>query len=236
MESARIDLSYTPITAPIPGRIGKSNITAGALVTAYQPVPLATIRQIDPIYVDVTQSSAALLRLKRAWETGELGVDEADQRTVQLRLEDGTLYPLAGTLQFRDITVDPTTGSYTLRLLFPNPDHLLLPGMFVRAIVHEGMLQRATLVPQQAVSRNPKGEAYVLVVDDAGVVQQRPLTLGRAVGNRWLVLAGLSAGDRVIVEGIQNARPGSPVRPVLFDDQKASDKAEAASRPAAEIK
>jgi len=235
MESARIDLSYTPITAPIAGRIGKSNITAGALVTAHQPVPLATIRQIDPIYVDVTQSSAALLRLKRAWEAGELGMDEAGQRTVRLLLEDGSLYPLEGRLQFRDITVDPATGSYTLRLLFPNPERLLLPGMFVRAVVQEGTLPQAILAPQQGVSRNAKGEPFALVVDQANTVQQRMLTLGRAIGNRWLVLSGLSVGDRLIVEGVQKVRPGDSVRVVLFDDQTAAQQ-EPANRPQADTR
>lgn len=235
MESARIDLSYTPITAPIAGRVGKSNITAGALVTAHQPVPLATIRQIDPIYVDVTQSSAALLRLKRAWEAGELGMDEAGQRTVRLLLEDGSLYPLEGRLQFRDITVDPATGSYTLRLLFPNPERLLLPGMFVRAVVQEGTLPQAILAPQQGVSRNAKGEPFALVVDQANTVQQRMLTLGRAIGNRWLVLSGLSVGDRLIVEGVQKVRPGDSVRVVLFDDQTAAQQ-EPANRPQADTR
>ena len=235
MESTPIDLSYTPITAPISGRIGKSNITVGALVTAHQPAPLATIQQFDPIYVDVTQSSAELLRLKRNLETGAL-IANGDQRTARLLLEDGTPYPLEGTLQFRDITVDPTTGSFTLRIVFPNPEHLLLPGMFVRAIVQEGTAQQAILVPQQGVSRNPKGEAIALVVDDAGVVQQRTLTLDRALGSRWLVSAGLSAGDRLIVEGMLNVRPGGAVRVVSFDDRKVGGADENSSQPLADSK
>jgi membrane fusion protein (multidrug efflux system) len=216
VESARIDLSYTHITAPISGRIGKSNVTVGALVTANQPAALATIRQFDPIYVDVTQSSADLLRLKHDWQTGALRTEGEAQRIVQLLLEDGAPYPLEGTLQFRDIAVDPTTGSYTLRVMFPNPQRLLLPGMFVRAIIQEGVGQQAILVPQQGVSRNAKGEPLALVVDDSHTVQQRKLSLDRALGERWLVSTGLAAGDRVIVEGLQKVRPGVTVREVPF--------------------
>lgn len=210
---AALHLEWTEVTAPISGRIGYSSVTEGALVTAEQPTPLTTIQQFDPLYVDVTQSSAELLRLKRNYESGALRVG-GDQRAVRLLLEDGTPYPEEGTLQFRDITVDPTTGSYTLRLVFPNPRHLLLPGMFVRAIVHEGTAEQALLVPQQGVSRNPKGEAVALIVDDAGKVQQRLLTLNRAIGNRWLVSAGLNAGDRLIVEGALRVRPGDAVKVV----------------------
>jgi len=213
---AALHLEWTEVTAPISGRIGYSSVTEGALVTAEQPTPLTTIQQFDPLYVDVTQSSAELLRLKRDYESGALRAG-GDQRNVRLLLEDGTPYPEEGTLQFRDITVDPTTGSYTLRLVFPNPRHLLLPGMFVRAIVHEGTAEGALLVPQQGVSRNPKGEAVALIVDDAGKVQQRRLTLNRAIGNRWLVAAGLTAGDRLIVEGALRVRPGDAVKVVSAD-------------------
>lgn len=217
VESARIDLSYTPIKAPISGRIGKSNITVGALVTAHQPTPLATIQQIDPIYVDVTQSTAELLRLKQGMETGRLSKDDENQRRVRLRLEDGTPYPLDGTLQFRDVTVDPSTGSFILRIVFPNPEHLLLPGMFVRALVREGIVQNAILVPQQAVSRDHKGNPVALIVDAEGKVQQKTLAADRAIGNKWLVSSGLELGDRVIVEGLQKVRPGMPVKTVPFD-------------------
>lgn len=233
LERARIDLSYTPITAPISGRIGKSNITPGALVTAYQPVPLATIHQFDPIYVDVTQSTVELLRLRRNLEAGRLSTDGSNHRKVRLILEDGTPYPLEGTLQFRDINVDPTTGSFTLRIVVPNPEHLLLPGMFVRAIIPEGIAQDAILVPQQGVSRNPKGEAIALVVDDNETVQQRKLTLNRAIGDKWLVASGLSAGDRLIVEGMLNARPGGTVRAVSFNPPKADEKPADTSGPIA---
>jgi membrane fusion protein (multidrug efflux system) len=216
MESARINLSYTPIKAPISGRIGRSNITAGAMVTAYQPTPLAVIQQLDPIYVDVTQANADLLRLRRNLESGGLKHDDARQGKVKLLLEDGTPYALEGTLQFRDVTVDPTTGSVTLRLVFANPKQVLLPGMFVRAVVEEGVKEQALFVPQQGVSRDPKGNPIALVVDDNNKVAQRPLELDRAMGDRWLVTRGLSPGDRVIVEGTERVRPGASVRAVPF--------------------
>jgi membrane fusion protein, multidrug efflux system len=225
VEGARINVSYTRVTAPISGRIGKSSVTVGALVTAYQPTSLSTIQQLDPIYVDVTQSSAELLRLKRNLEAGRLSANEASRRKVRLLLEDGTPYPLEGTLQFRDVTVDPATGSFTLRIVVPNPKHLLLPGMFVRAVVQEGIDPQAILVPQQGVSRNPKGEPVVLVVDEAGKVQQRMLTLNRAIGDQWLVASGLSAGDRLIVEGMLNIRPGAAVKAVAWGGPKAGVKA-----------
>lgn len=221
MESARIDLSYTPVAAPISGRIGKSNFTVGALVTAHQPAPLATIHQLDPIYVDVNQSSAELLRLKRKLETGKLSTSGDSQRKVRLLLEDGSPYRLEGTLQFRDLKVDPTTGSVKLRIVFPNPERLLLPGMFVRALVQEGIAQQAILVPQQGVSRNPKGEAIALVVDDGGKVQQRRITIDdRDIGGKWLVLSGLAPGDQLIVEGSQKVRPGMPVKVVPFEEDR----------------
>lgn len=216
MESAQIDLSYTPIKAPISGRIGKSNITVGALVTAHQPAPLATIQQLDPIYVDVTQSTAELLRLKRSLETGRLSKDDENQKKVRLRLEDDKLYSLEGTLQFRDVTVDPSTGSFTLRIVFPNPDHLLLPGMFVWALVKEGVVENAILVPQQGVSRDRKGNPMVMIADAEDKVQVRMITADRAIGDKWLVSSGLASGDRVIVEGIQRIRPGMPVKAVPF--------------------
>lgn len=217
VEMARINLSYTPVTAPISGRIGKTNFTVGALVTAHQSTPLATIHQLDPIYVDVTQSTTTLLRLKHNLERGELRMDSERQRKVRLLLEDGTTYPLEGTLQFRDVTVDPTTGSFTVRIVVPNPDHTLLPGMFVRAVVQEGIAEEAILVPQQGVSRNPKGEAIALVVDEAGTVQQRKLEINRAIGDKWLVASGLSAGERLIVEGMLKVRPGVLVKAVSFN-------------------
>lgn len=214
LESARINLAYTPIRASISGRIGKSSVTVGALVTAYQPVPLSVIQQLDPIYVDVPQSSAELLRLRRALSAGTLTRDEREARKVRLLLEDGTPYPREGTLQFRDVTVDPSTGSVSLRMVFPNPDHVLLPGMFVRAVIEEGALEKAVLVPQQAVTRDPRGNATTLVVGAGDTVEERKLVLDRAIGDRWLVVEGLAAGDRVIVEGAQRVRAGIPVRAV----------------------
>ena len=216
VEAARINLNYTRVTAPISGRIGRSSVTDGALVTAYQPVALATIQQLDPIYVDVTQSSADLLRLKRNLKTGQLTADKNNAKKVRILLGDAASYSLEGTLQFRDVTVDPSTGSFTLRIVVPNPDHLLLPGMFVRAVVREGIAEKAILVPQQGVSRTPKGEPFALVVDGTGKVRQRMLTLDRAVGDQWLVASGLSVGDRVIVEGGQKVRPGTVVKTVPF--------------------
>jgi membrane fusion protein (multidrug efflux system) len=216
VESARINLSYTPIKAPITGRIGRSNITVGAIVIAYQPTPLAVIQQLDPIYVDVTQASAELLRLRRSLESGNLKHDGLSQTKVQLLLEDGTPYSRQGTLQFRDVTVDPTTGSVILRLVFANPDQVLLPGMFVRAVIEEGSKDQALFIPQQGVSRDPKGNPIALVVDENNKAALRPLELDRAIGDRWLVTKGLSPGDRVIVEGNERVRPGALVHAVPF--------------------
>jgi membrane fusion protein (multidrug efflux system) len=214
MESARINLSYTPVKTPISGRIGRSGVTEGALVTAYQPMPLATVQQIDPIYVDVPQSTAEMLRLKRRLADGQLNPDGAGQNKVTIIKVDGTPCAEDGTLKFRDITVDPTTGSVILRVVVPNPDGTLLPGMFVRAVLKEGVNEKAILVPQQGVSRDPKGIPFVWVVDDSGTVAQRMITLDRAIGNKWLVTSGLNPGDRVVVDGIQRVRPGIPVTAV----------------------
>ena len=216
VQTARINLGYTRITAPVSGRIGRSNVTEGALVTAQQPSPLSMIQQLDSVYVDVPQSTTEMLRLKRLLEGGRLNQSGAGQNKVKLFLEDGSEYPLAGTLQFRDVTVDPTTGSVILRVVFPNPNSVLLPGMFVRAVVREGIKEGAILIPQQAVSRDPKGNPVALVVDPGGKVSQRTLTLDRAIGDRWLVASGLAAGDQVIVEGMQKARPGASVKAVPY--------------------
>jgi len=224
VDAAHINLSYTRVTAPIAGRIGKSSVTDGALVTAYQPASLATIQKIDPIYVDVTQSSAELLRLKRNLQIGKVSSDGANGRKVRLLLEDGTPYPLAGTLKFRDITVDSATGSVTLRIVVPNPNHLLLPGMFMRAVVQEGVMEQALLVPQQGVNRNPKGEAVALVVDDSGIVQQRLLTLNRAIDDKWLVSAGLKPGEQLIVEGMMKVKPGAAVKAVPWEVSNTAQK------------
>ncbi len=218
VDSARINLDYARIVSPIPGRIGRSAVTDGAIVTAYQPAPLTTIQQLDPIYVDVTQSANELLRLRRRLDEGLLRSNGTNLNRVQLILGDGTRYPIEGTLQFRDVTVDPATASVILRMVFPNPDGVLLPGMYVRAVVKEGMNEEAILIPQQAVRRNPKGEPLALVVNDTGKVEQRPLTLDRSLGDQWLVSAGLTPGDRVITEGMQRVRDGVQVREVPFED------------------
>lgn len=232
VETARINLAYTKVTAPIAGRIGRSSVTVGALVMAGQGMPLATIQQIDPVYVDVTQSSASLLRLQQSMASGTLKRDSANRAKVKLILEDGTPYPLEGALQFKDITVDPTTGSYILRIVFPNPKRILLPGMFARAILEEGVNEQAILVPQQGVGRDPKGNPTALIVDAEGKVQQRTLTLDRTIGDQWLVSAGLAPGDRVIVEGVQKVRPGASVKAVPFDAAK-SGEGKTATPPAA---
>lgn len=220
VETARINLGYTRITAPISGRIGRSEVTDGALVTAHQPVTLATVQQLDPIYVDVPQSTADLLRLKERLKDGRLARNGTSQNKVRLLLEDGTPYSREGTLQFQEVAVDPTTGSVILRAVFPNPQGILLPGMFVRAVVQEGVSRQAILIPQQSVSRDPKGNPTALVVDAEGKVQQRMLVLDRAIGDKWLVSSGLASDDRVIAEGMQKVRPGASVKVVPFDAAK----------------
>ncbi|MDA8121298.1 MAG: efflux RND transporter periplasmic adaptor subunit [Deltaproteobacteria bacterium] len=220
VETARINLAYTRVTAPIPGRIGRSNVTEGALATAHQPLALATIQQLDPIYMDVPQSTAELLRLKGRLKTGHLDRNGTNQKKVLLVLEDGTTYSKEGTLQFQDVTVDPTTGSVILRVVFPNPQGDLLPGMFERAVVKEGVNRRAILIPQQSVSRDRKGDPSVLIVDAGDKVQPRMIEIDRAIGDKWLVSSGLSAGDRVIVEGLQRVRPGASVKIVPFEAAK----------------
>ncbi len=216
VQTASINLGYARVVSPIPGRIGRSTVTDGAIVTAYQPVALATIQQLDPIYVDVPQSTTELLRLQRRLEDGRISRDGTNGNKVQLLLEDGTKYLSEGALQFRDVSVDPTSASVILRMVFPNPNGVLLPGMFVRAVVIEGVNEKAILVPQQAVSRDPRGNPVALVVDGESKVGQRMLSLDRAIGSQWLVSTGLSPGDRVIVEGMQRIRPGAVVKAVPF--------------------
>jgi membrane fusion protein, multidrug efflux system len=211
-ETARINLGYTKVVAPISGRIGRSSVTDGALVTAYQPVPLATIQQLDPIYVDVPQSTTDLLKLNRRLADGHLNAGGDGQNKARLLLEDGSEYAQQGELQFRDVTVDPTTGSFVLRIVFPNPKAVLLPGMFVRAVVKEGVSDKAILVPQQAVTRTTKGDPMAMIVDPNNKVQPRMLTVDRAIGAQWLVTSGLVSGDRVIIEGLQKVRPGAAVK------------------------
>ena len=224
VETARINLAYTKITAPISGRIGRSTVTDGALVTASQQAALATIQQLGSMYVDVTQSSAELLKLKQNLASGLFKSGGASQARVKLLLEDGTPYPLPGTLKFSEVTVDPSTGSITLRAIFPNPEQTLLPGMFVRAVLEEGVGEQAILVPQRGVTRNPKGDALVMVVGAEEKVEPRPIKVVRTVSDNWLVSEGLKAGDRVIVEGLQKARPGTPVKAVPFGSAPAVKK------------
>lgn len=218
LQTAQINLNYTRITAPISGRIGKSNVTEGALVTAYQPLPLATIQQLDPVYVDVMQSITEMMQLKRRLEEGQVKPQGETSNKVKLILDDGRIYPLEGEIQFRDVTVDQSTGSVVIRIVFPNPEGILFPGMFVRAIVKEGVNDQAIMIPQQAVSRDHKGNPYVLLVDQESKVVQRSIILDRAIGNEWLVTAGLSPGEHVVVEGMQKIRPGSAVKEVPFSE------------------
>lgn len=216
VETARINVQYTSIVAPISGRIGRSSVTAGALVTANQEDALATIQQLDPIFVDVTRSSSEILLLKRQLAAKTLQTDAAGAARVKLLLEDGTPYPLPGTLKFSEVSVDAGTGSVILRTLFPNPEQLLLPGMFVRAILEEGNNDQALLVPQRGVTRNPAGNPMVFVVGAEEKVEARPIKVARTIGDSWLVEEGLKTGDRVILEGIQRARPGTVVKAVPF--------------------
>ncbi len=238
LKTTRINRGYTAITAPISGRIGRSSVTVGALVTAHQPAPLAVIQQLDPIYVDLPQSTAELLRLRNRLADGRLRRSGELRSKVRLLLDDDTPYPWQGELQFRDVTVDPTTGSVILRVLVPNPKGLLLPGMFVRTFVEEGVNPHALLIPQQAVSRDPKGNPVTLIVDAQGKAQQRMLTIDRAIGSTWLVAAGLAAGERVIVEGTQKAKPGLSVKAVPFaaDPKGAGGEPPPAAPPAAKAK
>ncbi|TKV10562.1 efflux RND transporter periplasmic adaptor subunit [Citrobacter sp. wls619] len=211
VESARINLAYTKVTSPISGRIGKSNVTEGALVTNGQATELATVQQLDPIYVDVTQSSNDFMRLKQSIEQGSLHKDSTSS-AVELVMENGQSYPLKGSLQFSDVTVDESTGSITLRAVFPNPQHTLLPGMFVRARIDEGVQPNAILVPQQGVTRTPRGDATVMVVNDKSQVESRAVVAAQAIGDKWLISDGLKPGDKVIVSGLQKARPGVQVK------------------------
>jgi membrane fusion protein (multidrug efflux system) len=209
LKTARIDLNYTRVTSPITGRIGKSAVTPGALVTANQTNALATVQQLDPMYVDVTQSSNAVLKLKRAIAQGKIADGTAKVRLV---FEDGTAYPLEGQLQFSDVTVDPNTGAVTLRAVFPNPKGELLPGLYVRAVIDEGVVQQALLVPQQAVTRDATGKPQAYVVGNDGKLQKRELHTERAIGDQWLVTSGLQPGDTLVVSGQQKAQPGALVQ------------------------
>jgi len=216
LAASQINLARTKVTAPISGRIGTSAVTTGALVTANQSAALATIQQLSQVYVDVSESAANVLRLRQNLASGHLTQGGAGQAAVKLVLENGAAYPQEGILKFSDVTVQPGTGSVMLRTVFPNPELLLLPGMFVRAVVQEGENAQAILVPQRGVSRDAKGEAVALVVGAGEKVEARRLTIDRGIGDQWLVAEGLAAGDRVILEGLQRVRPGAPVKAVPF--------------------
>ena len=235
VETARINLIYTRVLSPITGRIGRSLFTEGALVTANQADALATVQQLDPVYVDVTQPTTTLVRFQREAAAGLLKQNEKGQALVRVRLEDGSDYAHPGTLEFSEVTVDEGTGSVTLRALVPNPERLLLPGMFVREEIQEGVRQGAVLAPQQGVSHDQKGEPNALVVGPDNTVELRTLTTDRAVGDQWLVTSGLKPGDRVIVEGIQSAKPGAKVVPEEYrppDEKTAQPRAATAQASA----
>jgi membrane fusion protein, multidrug efflux system len=216
-EAARINLDFTRVTAPITGRIGISSVTKGALVSASQTTALDTIQRLDPIYVDVTQSVAQVVALRRQIAQGQVSGASGGAET-HLTLDDGTPYPLAGRLQVTDVTVDQTTDAVTLRAVFPNPSAVLLPGMFVRATIVEGVASNALLVPEQGVGHDQKGQPTALVVSPQGIVEQRDLQVAQTVGAQWLVTSGLKAGERVIVEGAQSAQPGAHVRAIPADN------------------
>jgi membrane fusion protein, multidrug efflux system len=229
VESARINVVYTQVLSPIEGRIGRALVTEGALVTAGQSQPLALVQQLDPIYVDIAQSSAQILRLQRQLAEGVLQKDDKNQAEVVLTLEDGRPYSQRGKLQFSEVSVDPGTGAVVLRAIFPNPKRELLPGMFVRAQLTQGQRKEALMVPQRGVTRNQRGEATVLVVGADNKIAERVVTADRVIDNEWLVTAGLAAGDRVVVDGLQKVRQGAVVRAV----EAATETSSAAGSPAA---
>ena len=208
VERNKVVLGYAQITAPISGQIGKSAVTQGALVTANQPNPLVLVQRLDPMYVDLTQSSSELLELRQQVAAGTLSKTETP---VEIVLEDGTRYSHKGKLDFADVTVDPGTGSFLVRVTVPNPDNILLPGMYVRAVLGAGVRENGVLVPQQAIARDPKGNTTAMVVGKDNKVEVREVKVNRTVGDKWLVDSGLAVGDRVIVEGLQKVRPGAPV-------------------------
>ena len=233
LESGQVNLAYTRVTSPITGHIGKSAVTVGALVTAAQTNALVTVQKLDPMYVDLAQSTTALLRLRRAFADGLLTRIDAKTAKVYLLLEDGSRYPLTGKLQFAEVTVDQNTGAVTLRAEFPNPKRDLLPGMYVQAVLEEGVREQGLLVPQPGVNRDTSGKpiAYVVGADDK--IEQRALTTDRAIGDKWLVSSGLKAGDRVVVAGMQKTGVGAKVEPVAYSASAASAASTSAAGSAA---
>lgn len=232
VRNAQIDLGYSTVRAPISGQSNRSSVTAGALVTANQANALVTIQQLDPIYVDINQSSAELLRLRQQLSQGS--IDRSNNTKVRLRLEDGSTYPVEGSLQFSDASVNPETGTVTLRAVFPNPHHLLLPGMFANAQIVQGVIPNAYLVPQQAVTRTPTGQAMAMIVNAKGAVEPRPITTSGANGQNWIVTAGLNAGDKIIVDGIAKVKPEQQVVAKPYQPKAAApaQAAPAANQPA----
>ncbi|MEI6056168.1 MAG: efflux RND transporter periplasmic adaptor subunit [Lentisphaerota bacterium] len=226
VEIAKINLDYTNLKAPITGRIGRSDVTVGALVTMNNPTPLATIQQINPIFVDVVQSSADLLHFKQ--DIAEGFIKKLDEKKLKAKLffEDGSLYPLEGEMKFRDISVDQGTGSFIMRIVFPNSEYALLPGMYVRVMIEIGTVENAILVPHQSVSRDMKGLPIAFVVDSSDKVEERSLVIDRSMGDKWLVKEGLKTGDRLIMEGFQRMRPGNIVKVVDFKPSAAKNGAE----------
>jgi membrane fusion protein, multidrug efflux system len=213
VDSAAVNLAYAHIVSPISGRIGKSSVTQGALVTQNQTNAMATVQQLDPIYVDVNQSSSEWLQLRQDVDSGRVEANGAGTQ-AKIVLENGTDYGHEGRLQFADVTVDPTTGEFLLRAIVPNPDHILMPGMYVRAVLSEGVMPKGLLAPQQGIARDPKGNATALVVDAQNKVESRQVKVARTIGDKWLVEEGLLPGDRLIVEGLQKVQPGTQVQPV----------------------
>ena len=216
LQTARLNLGYATITAPITGYMGRPQVTEGDLVGQGEATLLATVQQLDPIYLDLTQSSNEVLRIRRAMEAGKLKYLGKDEVRVTLVLDDGSHYPLPGKLLFSDISVDPTTSMVTLRAQFPNPDHLLLPGMYARALVEESMTSQAILLPQRVVARGENGSATVMVIGAGDKIEVREVKLGAAQGDRWVVADGLQPGERVVIEGSQKVAPGAQVKPVAF--------------------
>jgi membrane fusion protein, multidrug efflux system len=213
LDSTAVNLAYAHIISPISGRIGKSSVTQGALVTADQTTAMATVQQLDPVYVDVNQSSGEWLQLKQEIEAGRVQAGVADAPT-KIVLENGTAYAAEAKLQFTDVTVDPSTGNFLLRAIVANPNQVLMPGMYVRAVIGEGVMPQGLLAPQRAVTRDPKGDATALVVGHDGKVESREVKVSRTIGDQWLVESGLTAGDRVIVAGLQKVQPGMMVKAV----------------------
>ena len=232
VQTAQINLGYARVVAPISGRIGRALVTEGALVGQGEATQLAVIQQIHPIYVNLTQPASEVLKLRQAVAAGQFKRAGGQGATVRVLLDDGSAYPHPGRLLFSDLTVDAATGQITLRAEVPNPDGLLLPGMYVRAQLEQAKVDGAVLLPQQAVTRGAQGDS-VMVVDEQGKVTPRPVKLGPAQGNQWVVLSGLKTGEQVIVEGFQKLRPNAPVKPVPWQPQGAASAAAGGSAPAA---